>query len=97
MRIEEIKICGLRSVGKGDGSDLSLKVSMGRSDCIYSADLSRRDTGVVSFTAKYSEESDALTINVPNCRPVSNDVRLKFYCSSSNVPKGYEKCAFYFW
>ena len=83
-------------MGKGDGSDLSLKISMGRSDCIYSADLSRKDFGA-AYKAKFSEETEALVINVPNCRPVANDVRLKFYCSSTNVPKGYEKCAFYFW
>ena len=48
-------------------------------------------------TSEYSKENDYIDIDMNDCPTVSEDVRIKFHCSSSEVKKGYEKCAFYFW
>ena len=40
MTLEEIVIFGISSVGKGDGSDLSVEVSLGRDNVVHEADLS---------------------------------------------------------
>ena len=47
--------------------------------------------------SEYSKETDVLDIQLDDCPSISEDVRIKFHCSSSKVKKGYEKCAFYFW
>ena len=47
--------------------------------------------------SEYSIDDDILNIDMSHCRPVSEDVRVQFHCSSNKVPKGYEACAFYFW
>ena len=82
---------GLKPVGKGDGSDLSLTVSMGRADAIFQSSADS------SPGWHYDPTEDVLSVKLEKCPKVVNDVRVKFNSSSGRVPKGYEKCAFYFW
>lgn len=93
VAIKCIQITGLKTVGCGDGSDLHLELCLGRSDSpIFTSDwLSDHMAWLYSF------EDDILTIKMDKCPPVERDVRIKFNCSSTHVPKGYENCAFYFW
>ena len=90
MTLEEIVIYGISSVGKGDASDLSVEVSLGRDNVIFEADL--RDGPRVTMP-----EVNAVQVRLPGIPKLSDDVRIKFTSSSSKVPKGYERCAFYFW
>jgi PTEN phosphatase family protein len=87
---------GLRRIGKGNGSDLSMNVSMGKVDSCFFADLSCPDPSHCS-AEYFGGDQDALCVKISRRLKVINDVRIKFYCSSSSVPKGYEHCAFYFW
>lgn len=93
MKIEQIRITGISSVGKGNGSDLSLKVSSRHQDELFVDDAISN-----SQMWNYNPKDDCLTIQVSDqCPEVVHDIRLKFYSSSSRCPKGYENCAFYFW
>lgn len=91
MKIERMKISGIRSIGEGDGSDLSFQIAMGRTSCLY---LSNDDP---TKSWLYDKATDCLTIITPKCPKFANDVRIKFFCSSNTVPKIYEHCAFFFW
>eukprot|EP00094_Tigriopus_californicus_P011182 TCALIF_10791-PA protein Name:"Similar to TPTE2 Phosphatidylinositol 3,4,5-trisphosphate 3-phosphatase TPTE2 (Homo sapiens)" AED:0.03 eAED:0.03 QI:1078/0.83/0.57/1/0.66/0.57/7/173/580 len=91
MKMERMKISGIRRVGAGDGSDLSFQIAMGRTSCLY---LSNDDP---TKSWLYDRATDCLTIITPKCPKFANDVRIKFFCSSSTVPKIYEHCAFFFW
>ncbi len=108
---------GLSNVGKGDGSDLSMEVSMARSfKHFFDVSLHRscephkrpkshepqqgdEDRGRPRrFDSSFYDQScDCLSISLPCCPAIADDVRIKFFCSSQSVPKGYERCAFYFW
>ena len=69
-------------------------VSLGRQEGqLFSADVGAS----TNCNAEYFREEDRLSIRMPQCPRVAKDVRIKFFCSSSSVPKGYERCAFYFW
>ena len=103
---------GLSSVGRGDGSDLTVTVHVGKNleKKIYEAPIwneyspTRRFSRSTSnnkqlpiYESPYSKEEDLLRIEMETCPLMSEDVRVQFHCSSKSVPKGYEKCAFYFW
>ena len=66
--------------------------SSGRSR-IFSADSGKTQL----CDSYYSKEFDYIDIDISACPAVSEDVRVKFHCSSKEVKKAYEKCAFYFW
>lgn len=75
---------------------MALKVSMGKVDSHFVADFSNtehRDR----FRLTHDVAQDTIYITLNKCPKVVKDVRLKFFCTSGSVPKGYEKCAFYFW
>ena len=91
MTLEEIVIYGISSVGKGDASDLSVEVSLGRDNVVHEADLSESDCRTMM------PEVNAVKIRLPGVPKLCDDVRIKFTSRSSKVPKGYERCAFYFW
>ena len=91
MTLEEIVIFGISSVGKGDGSDLSVEVSLGRDNVVHEADLSDPNCRTVT------PEANAVRVRLPGVPRLCDDVRMKFTSRSSKVPKGYERCAFYFW
>ena len=90
MTLEEIVIFGISNVGKGDGSDLSVEVSLGRDNVVHEADLSDPNYRMVM------PEANAVRICLPGVPRLCDDVRIKFTSRSSRVPKGYERCAFYF-
>ena len=91
MTLEEIVIYGISSVGKGDASDLGVEVSLGRDNVVHQADLSEPDYRTMM------PEDNAVKIRLPGVPKLCDDVRIKFTSRSSRVPKGYERCAFYFW
>ena len=112
---------GISSVGKGNGTDLTITVQHGNrlSDNLYKAPIYNQCSNVAAKTivdssgrsrifssdsdkiqlcdSYYSKEFDYLDIDISACPTVSDDVRVKFHCSSKEVKKAYEKCAFYFW
>ena len=100
LRIREIRISGMSTVGRGDGSDLTLEVSArkenknGNLATVFYENLA---TSSRNTHERFLEEKDTVIVRLAKDIPVAGDVRLKFFCSSGSVPKGYEKCAFYFW
>jgi len=92
LRLRQIKITAVAGIGKGDGSDMSCEVYIGRSK-VFECDFGLNK----NCQAEYKSEADLLEVTLLNCPILHGDVKLRFQCSSRGVPKGYENCPFYFW
>ena len=94
VALKRITVRGMMYVGQGNGDDFWLTVSQGRSNPVFSAHLGLRRNCAVA----YDPERDVLVIGgLADCPALEGDVRILFQTSSRTVPKGYEKCPFYFW
>ena len=99
--------------GNGTDLSITVQHGRSISDILYKAQIhneysripkSKADSRKLSVNSSndycdsnYSKKKDYLEIDMKNCPILSEDVRIKFNCSSSKVKKGYEWCAFYFW
>lgn len=92
IKLETINIEGISKIGKGNGSDMACIILIDREHLFHLNFGSE-----TNCTAFYNREEDMLIITPFNCPLLIGDVRFKFHCHSSKVPKGYESCAFYFW
>ncbi|XP_067662869.1 phosphatidylinositol 3,4,5-trisphosphate 3-phosphatase TPTE2-like isoform X1 [Haliotis asinina] len=92
MKITSIKIEGIRGVGDGDGSDLSMEI---RADglLIFECVVG---TGLNCQLMKYTD-SDSIVINLQNSPRLEGDIKVMFHSTNVRLPKGYDKCPFYFW
>ncbi|XP_048746158.2 phosphatidylinositol 3,4,5-trisphosphate 3-phosphatase TPTE2-like isoform X4 [Ostrea edulis] len=92
LRISSIRITAIKGVGKGDGSDLSLQVWLGSK---RSGEWAFRNPDHVQLT--HSKEEDYIDVSLLQCPALVEDVKCRFISTSKNIPKVYDKCAFYFW
>lgn len=91
--IKEIIIHGMMYVGKGNGEDFWVNIDQGRSNQVYSAHFGYQRNCQVT----YNSEMDLFKVVLINCPPLDGDIRVLFQTYNPSVPKGYEKCPFYFW
>jgi len=96
LTVRSVNITGLQKVGKGDGSDFSLKIftapfTEGKE--VYQARFSDQQ----SCTSKYEEKRDLLTVSFTSPPRVERDTKFMFFCDTKGVPVGYDDCAFFFW
>lgn len=92
LKVAEVRIYKLSGVGQGTGTDFSCEVFEGKSK-VFDMDFGRQ----MNCQAHYRPEADVLEVVPINFPVVKGDVKFKFACQSSSVPKGYEDCPFYFW
>uniref|UniRef100_A0A8C6SWQ1 Transmembrane phosphatase with tensin homology n=1 Tax=Neogobius melanostomus TaxID=47308 RepID=A0A8C6SWQ1_9GOBI len=83
LRIKSIRIHSIAGVGKGDGSDLKVKIIV-RKEQVFECVCVFPDVG-----------SNAVVISLQNGPVVDGDVKVMF--DSSGIPKGYEDVPFFFW
>ncbi|XP_064607675.1 phosphatidylinositol 3,4,5-trisphosphate 3-phosphatase TPTE2-like [Liolophura sinensis] len=91
LKMKSVKIAGLRGVGKGDGSDFSMEIYMDRElkfDCNFGAS---RNCQVMRYA-----DAETVVCNLTNAPVLEGDIKVRFTCTS-NIPRGYENCPFYFW
>lgn len=93
LSLQQLQIVALIGVGIGDGSDLRCKIDVDRGEEQFQMDFGT----CLNCDPRYNGEQDALSVTPLNCPPLVGDVRIRFYCKSRKVPKGYEACSFYFW
>lgn len=91
MTLRSIRIWGMASVGKGDGSDITLLIETPDEGKIYE---NRFGKGSLRL---YDKEEDELFVTFQSVPSFKGDVRFKFKCSSRRVPRGYENTAWFFW
>ncbi|XP_022691317.1 phosphatidylinositol 3,4,5-trisphosphate 3-phosphatase TPTE2-like [Varroa jacobsoni] len=92
MKVTHIKIRGINTFGKGNGSDLRCEVFEGR-QAVFDMNFGQyRNCRVV-----HDAEENCVTVTPVNFPVVRGDVKFRFHSLSMSVPKGYENCAFFFW
>mmetsp|Transcript_19367 Transcript_19367/g.23975 ORF Transcript_19367/g.23975 Transcript_19367/m.23975 type:complete len:584 (+) Transcript_19367:44-1795(+) len=93
LKIKDIVITGMWSVGNGTGSDFRVDIDLGRGNTVYAVDFGSQENCV----ANYDSEQDVLHVTLSDCPSLIGDVRLLFQTDTRSVPKDYEDCPFYFW
>ncbi|KAG7483633.1 hypothetical protein MATL_G00040480 [Megalops atlanticus] len=91
LKIRSIRIHSILGVGKGDGSDLKVKIIM-KKETVFQCVCAKRENCMLFPDAGSNE----VVISLQEGPVVSGDVKVMFE-SSAGLPKGYEDCPFYFW
>uniref|UniRef100_H0XWX4 Phosphatidylinositol-3,4,5-trisphosphate 3-phosphatase n=1 Tax=Otolemur garnettii TaxID=30611 RepID=H0XWX4_OTOGA len=89
LLIKKVIIYSIHGVGKGNGYDLKIQIFMQRK-AVFSCSYSE------NCKVLYDMESDRVVIHVFNCPPLYDDIKVQFF-SSSDLPKYYDDCPFFFW
>ncbi|TMS13929.1 putative tyrosine-protein phosphatase TPTE [Larimichthys crocea] len=91
LRIKSIRIHSIAGVGKGNGSDLKVKVIV-KKELVFQCVCAKQE----NCTVFPDVGSNAAVISLQNGPVVEGDVKVMFE-SSAGLPKGYEDVPFYFW
>eukprot|EP00070_Physeter_catodon_P046150 XP_028353044.1 phosphatidylinositol 3,4,5-trisphosphate 3-phosphatase TPTE2-like [Physeter catodon] len=89
LTMKKIIIYSIRGVGKGNGNDLKVQIIMQRKPVFFCS--ASKNCRIV-----HDAETDRVIINLSNCPPLYDEVKVKFL-SSSDLPKYYDDCPFFFW
>ncbi|XP_022430440.1 phosphatidylinositol 3,4,5-trisphosphate 3-phosphatase TPTE2-like isoform X5 [Delphinapterus leucas] len=89
LTMEKIIIYSIQGVGKGNGNDLKVQIIMQRKPVFFCS--ASKNSRIV-----HDAETDTVIINLSNCPPLYDEVKVKFL-SSSDLPKYYDDCPFFFW
>uniref|UniRef100_A0A8C9EE98 Phosphatidylinositol-3,4,5-trisphosphate 3-phosphatase n=1 Tax=Phocoena sinus TaxID=42100 RepID=A0A8C9EE98_PHOSS len=74
---------------QGNGNDLKVQIIMQRKPVFFCS--ASKNSRIV-----HDAETDRVIINLSNCPPLYDEVKVKFL-SSSDLPKYYDDCPFFFW
>ncbi|XP_045064159.1 putative tyrosine-protein phosphatase TPTE isoform X1 [Coregonus clupeaformis] len=91
LKIKSIRIHSIAGVGKGNGSDLKVKIIV-RKELVFQCVCAKQQNCAVFPDVG----NNAVVISLQEGPVVSGDVKVMFE-SSAGLPKGYEDCPFYFW
>ncbi|XP_045652708.1 phosphatidylinositol 3,4,5-trisphosphate 3-phosphatase TPTE2-like [Ursus americanus] len=89
LKIKKIVIYSIHGVGKGNGSDLKVQIIV-QHKIVFFCSASK------NCQILHDVETDSVIIHLSNCPPVCDDVKVQFF-SSSDLPKYYDNCPFFFW
>ncbi|XP_060942106.1 putative tyrosine-protein phosphatase TPTE [Limanda limanda] len=91
LHIKSIRIHSIAGVGKGDGSDLKVKIIV-KKELVFQCVCAKQENCKVFPDVG----NNAAVISLQNGTVVEGDVKVMFE-SSAGLPKGYEDVPFYFW
>uniref|UniRef100_A0A8C5AWH4 Transmembrane phosphatase with tensin homology n=1 Tax=Gadus morhua TaxID=8049 RepID=A0A8C5AWH4_GADMO len=91
LKMKSIRIHSIAGVGRGDGSDLRVKVIL-KKELVFKCVCAKQE-GCTVFP---DVGSNSVVISLQEGPLVDGDVKVMFE-SSAGLPKGYEDCPFYFW
>ncbi|XP_075887741.1 putative tyrosine-protein phosphatase TPTE isoform X2 [Nelusetta ayraudi] len=91
LKIKSIRIHSIGGVGKGDGSDLKVKIILKKQQVFQCVCAKQENCSVFPDVG-----NNAAVISLQNGPVVEGDVKVMFE-SSAGLPKGYEDVPFYFW
>ncbi|XP_035664284.1 phosphatidylinositol 3,4,5-trisphosphate 3-phosphatase TPTE2-like isoform X1 [Branchiostoma floridae] len=92
LKLKTVRIMSIAGVGNGSGSDLRFEVFVYRQKALE-CDLGNKVNCMVGL----HQRENCVVVEVLNSPVLCDDVKIKFFSSSLDVPKGYDDCAFYFW
>ncbi|KAK9968274.1 hypothetical protein ABG768_002608 [Culter alburnus] len=91
LKIKSIRIHSIAGVGKGNGSDLKVKITVKR-ELVFQCVCDKQQ----NCTVFPDTGNNAVVISLQEGPVVTGNVKVMFE-SSAGLPKGYEDCPFYFW
>ncbi|XP_036450222.1 putative tyrosine-protein phosphatase TPTE isoform X2 [Colossoma macropomum] len=91
LKIKSLRIHSITGVGKGNGSDLKVRIIV-KKEQVFQCVCAKQENCVLFPDV----ESNAVVISLQEGPVVCGDVKVMFE-SSAGLPKGYEDCPFYFW
>lgn len=91
LKLKSIRIHSIAGVGKGDGSDLTVKIIV-KKELVFQCVCAKQE----NCTVFPDVGNNAAVISLQNGPVVDGDVKVMFE-SSAGLPKGYEDVPFYFW
>ncbi|XP_035287705.1 putative tyrosine-protein phosphatase TPTE [Anguilla anguilla] len=91
LKIRSVRIHSILGVGKGNGSDLKVKIIV-KQETVFQCVCGKQENCLL-FPDPGNNE---VVISLQEGPVVSGDVKVMFE-SSAGLPKGYENCPFYFW
>ncbi|XP_051902812.1 putative tyrosine-protein phosphatase TPTE isoform X1 [Hippocampus zosterae] len=91
LKIKSIRIHSIAGVGRGNGSDLKVKIIV-RKELVFQCVCATQE----NCTVFPDVGSNAAVISLQNGPAVQGDVKVMFE-STAGIPKGYEDVPFYFW
>ncbi|XP_049324949.1 putative tyrosine-protein phosphatase TPTE isoform X1 [Astyanax mexicanus] len=91
LKIKSMRIHSIAGVGKGNGSDLKVRIIVKREQVFQCVCATQTNCRLFPDT-----ENNAVVISLQEGPVVCGDVKVMFE-SSAGLPKGYEDCPFYFW
>eukprot|EP00063_Salmo_salar_P010509 XP_013985344.1 PREDICTED: phosphatidylinositol 3,4,5-trisphosphate 3-phosphatase TPTE2-like isoform X1 [Salmo salar] len=91
LKIKSIRIHSIAGVGKGNASDLKVKIIV-KKKLVFLCVCAKQENCTVFPDAG----NNAVVISLQEGPVVNGDVKVMFE-SSAGLPKGYEDCPFYFW
>ncbi|XP_061104810.1 putative tyrosine-protein phosphatase TPTE [Conger conger] len=91
LKIRSIRIHSILGVGKGNGSDLKVKIIV-KKETVFQCVCAKQENCLL-FSDPGNNE---VVISLQEGPLVSGDVKVMFE-SSAGLPKGYEDCPFFFW
>uniref|UniRef100_A0A3Q2YCL8 Transmembrane phosphatase with tensin homology n=1 Tax=Hippocampus comes TaxID=109280 RepID=A0A3Q2YCL8_HIPCM len=91
LKIKSIRIHSIAGVGRGNGSDLKVKIIV-RKELVFQCVCATQE----NCTVFPDVGSNAAVISLQNGPEVQGDVKVMFE-STAGIPKGYEDVPFYFW
>ncbi|XP_036105703.1 phosphatidylinositol 3,4,5-trisphosphate 3-phosphatase TPTE2-like [Molossus molossus] len=89
LMIKKFVIYSIHGVGKGNGNDLKVQIIMDQKIVFFCS--ASKNCRIV-----HDVERDRVIIRLCNCPLLYNDVKVQFL-SSSDLPKYYDNCPFFFW
>ncbi|KAI4877746.1 hypothetical protein NFI96_016173, partial [Prochilodus magdalenae] len=91
LRIKSLRIHSITGVGKGNGSDLKVRI-IAKKETVFQCVCAKQDNCALFPDVG----NNTVVISLQEGPVVSGDVKVMFE-SSAGLPKGYEDCPFYFW
>ncbi|GAB6031313.1 hypothetical protein CHUAL_009106 [Chamberlinius hualienensis] len=94
LQLNRLEIFSIKSIGNGDGSDLTMEIQDANKHCILWSEFSCPNN---KREVSYSQENNCLTVDFKDGPILKDDVKIIFHSSSENVPCTEKDVAFFFW
>ncbi|NP_001090072.1 transmembrane phosphoinositide 3-phosphatase and tensin homolog 2 L homeolog [Xenopus laevis] len=91
LKIRSIKIHSIQGVGRSNGTDLKVQIIM-KKEVVFQCVCETQENCKLFFDAG----NNSIVLSLEGFPVISGDIKIRFEFST-NLPKGYDDCAIYFW
>nr|XP_039265693.1 phosphatidylinositol 3,4,5-trisphosphate 3-phosphatase TPTE2-like [Styela clava] len=92
LDLKTVKICSIKGVGRGNGSDLSMAIIIKGKEVFHCKFAEGMNCEML-----HNSDQNYVLCEVKNCPSLTGDVKIRFMSTCKELPRGYDHCPFYFW